>query len=120
MGIREEFCKKLYNELQDYKRTAGNEENSSEKGKLELFSVIYNILVMSADELSDALLMDLINRSSSILESIYKEVWNDDCDGLYADVKEQIRRDCFGDEEPDAEEYSWWDNPAYNEGGDEL
>ena len=72
MGIKNKFVKKIYAELHQYKELDDKQE-SKENSKLEKCPCTYKGYVSSADEISDMLLMNLVNQGTSILESIYDE-----------------------------------------------
>ena len=50
-----------------------DKQDTIENSKLEKCSCTYKGYVSSADEISDMLLMNLVNQGTSILESIYDE-----------------------------------------------
>lgn len=111
MRVRELFYRKIYDELQEYrKKSQLNGSDICDSDKWEVFSNIYNILVSSADDFSDALLLKLVNQSTSILESLYENL--DDPigrDDLADCVKSEINNTigyCNYDED-----YDWWNNP---------
>lgn len=122
MKIKEQFCKKLYDELENYKR-AGQPQITScfDCGKMDIFLNIYNILISSADDFSDALLMNLVNQSTGILESVYKEFESQsDTEDFYSNIKSHVEKNAeysVFDEEMDEEDYAWWNNSTYDEGG---
>lgn len=136
MGMKEQFCKKIYDELQEYKRASDVKNADDMDGcKGEMLDAVYNILIMAADDFSEALLMKLINQSTSILESIYQKFEeHPDTGSFYMDVKEHVeqsagnsgKRVFYDMGENDGEDegigmeedgYAWWDNSTYKEGG---
>lgn len=118
MRIKDKFIKKIYIELQQYKELYGNKEVEV-NSKLKTCIYIYETLISSADEFSDMLLMNLVNQSTSILESIYEEFENvSDTKDFYSNIKSYVEKiACCTENEMDEKEYTWWDNTAYDEGG---
>ncbi len=114
MGIKDKFIKKIYAELQQYKKLYGDKE-SKENSKLEICSCIYEILISSADEFSDMLLMNLVNQSTNILESIYKDcAQNED---YYMVVREHMKNTEYDIAQEEDEECTWWSSVNYDDGG---
>lgn len=115
MGIREQFCNKLYDELQEYKDSL-KIKNSDRTGdvKVNVLSNIYDMLIMSADDFSEVLLMKLINQSTSILESIYFKIGEqgNDAERVYADMKQYMEEPC----KENADEAMWWEKLGYGKG----
>ena len=117
MELKERFCKKIYEELQGFQK---NTMKKSKKDildssyKNEVFVNLYYVLLGVADELSEALLFNLVNESSNILESIYNNFVSDSGeDALHEELKDYVMREF---EDCEEEEYGWWNNPAYMEG----
>ena len=114
MGIKDKFIKKIYAELQQYKKLYSDKE-SRENSKLEICSCIYEILISSADEFSDMLLMNLVNQSTNILESIYKDcAQNED---YYMVVRERMKNTEYDIAQEEDEECTWWSSVNYDDGG---
>jgi hypothetical protein len=115
MDIRQRFCKKLYEELNEFKRETMHKSKKDifdSSYKTEVFINLYEILTESADHLSDALLYHLVNQSTSILESLYDDFITDSGeDMMYEDLKDHVMQH-FTEEE----ESNWWERLAFGEG----
>jgi len=117
MELKERFCKKIYDELQGFqkgimKKSKKDILNSSYKN--EVFVNLYYILLGVADELSDALLSNLLNESTNILEALYSNFISDSGeDALHEELKDYVMQE-FEDYEDDGSD--WWNNLAYMEG----
>lgn len=117
MELKERFCKKIYEELQGFQKSILKQSKKdilSSSYKNEVFVNLYYILLGVADELSDALLSNLLNESTNILESLYVNFISDSGeDALHEDLKDYVMQE-FEDYEDDG--CDWWNNPAYMEG----
>ena len=117
MELKERFCKKIYDELQGFQKNIMKKSKKDildSSYKNEVFVNLYYILLGAADELSDALLSNLLNESTNILESLYSNFISDSGeDALHEELKDYVMQEF---EESEEDEYSWWNNPAYMEG----
>ena len=117
MELKERLCKKIYDELQGFqkgimKKSKKDILNSSYKN--EVFVNLYYILLGVADELSDALLSNLLNESTNILEALCSNFISDSGeDALHEELKDYVMQE-FEDYEDEGSD--WWNNPAYMEG----
>ena len=117
MELKERFCKKIYDELQGFQKSIMKKSKKDildSSYKNEVFVNLYYILLGVADELSDALLSNLLNESTNILESLYSNFISDSGeDALHEELKDYVMQEF---EEGEDDEYGWWNNPAYMEG----
>jgi hypothetical protein len=113
--IRGRFCKKLYEELNEFKREMMHKSKKDifeSSYKTEVFINLYEILTESADKFSDALLYHLVSQSTSILESLYEDFVTDSGeDTMYEDLKDHVMQR-FEDEE----DSDWWDRMPFQAG----
>ena len=113
MDIKERFCQKIHEELLLYQKN-NHKQSSRDNSKSEIIDKLYNILLFAADELSEALLSNLISESSSILESLYDNfVTKSNDNTMYSDLENFVMQEFEEHEDGDSD---WWTNPAYMEG----
>ena len=92
MNIRERFLKRIFAELQSFKENLLRKDKETifgESYKIETFVNLYEILVEQADRLPDVILLELLNQSAGILESLYQE-WLKREDNFYQELKEYV------------------------------
>ena len=113
MDIKERFCQKIHEELLLYQKS-NHKQSSRDNSKSEIIDKLYNILLFAADELSEALLSNLINQSVNILESLYDNfVTKASDDTMYNELENFVMQEFEEYEDGDCD---WWNNPAYMEG----
>lgn len=87
MDLKQRFCKKMYDELEEYKKISmkhSKTEIPENVHKTEAFENLYEILSENADRLSESLLRNLVYQSTGILESLYNDyLGNISSNGLY-------------------------------------
>ena len=117
MSMKERFCNKLYEELQSFQNELlgkSKEDILNASYKREVFVNLYHILLEVADELSEALLLNLVSQSVNILESLYSDFISDSSeDSLYEDLRHHVQKEF---DENSEEGCCWWDSPTYEEG----
>lgn len=110
MDVKERFCKKIYEELQGFQKgilKKNKEDILGSSYKNEVLVNLYYVLLEVADELSEALLTNLVNHSVNVLESIYSNfIGESKEDVLYEELKEHVKQEF---EEHGDDEYNWWD-----------
>ena len=92
MSIRERFLNRIYAELQAFKENLLLKDKDTifdESYKIETFVTLYEILVEQSERLSDAILLELLNQSTGILEELYQE-WLKKEDNSYTELKEYV------------------------------
>ena len=72
MDIKAQFCKRLYEEMQEFRSSENNLDKNPVKE--QLISLLYNVLIQSADDFSEVLLTNLVNESANILETLYENL----------------------------------------------
>lgn len=97
MTVKERFCKKVYDELTEFKRKLLKESKSEILGssyKTEVYVNLYEVLMENVDDFSDALLNNLIAQGTNILESLYINFMSDtEEDVMYEDVRQHVERE---------------------------
>ena len=113
MKIKEQVFQKIYEELQDFKKMEQEKDNLDYDNQ-KIFSQIYESLISSKEDVSDVLLKNLVNQSTNILESIYKDSV-DNNGNFSAEIKPDIEKNCIDDLEN--EEDVGCNNPNFEQGG---
>lgn len=72
MDVKAQFCKRLYEEMQEFRSSENNLDKNPVKE--QLISLLYNVLIQSADDFSEVLLTNLVNESANILETLYENL----------------------------------------------
>lgn len=72
MDVKAQFCKRLYEEMQEFRSSENNLGKNPVKE--QLISLLYNVLIQSADDFSEVLLTNLVNESANILETLYENL----------------------------------------------
>ena len=107
MKIKEKVLKKIYEELQNFNE--GEQENKVsdlDYNRQKIFSQIYESFIFSEHDLSEVLLKNLVNQSTSILESIYKDSLDSD-DSQKLDIAKEYLDNL------ENKEYMWRDNSDF-------
>lgn len=100
--IKENFIKRLYKELQDFKQSVLAQDKQivyGEAYKVEVVSTLYEIFLEKADTISDTVLLSLTGQSAGILETVYED-WLKKEDSSYQELEEHV--------ESELEEGSFW------------
>lgn len=90
--IKENFIKRLYKELQEFKESVLAQDKQAVYGesyKVEVFSTLYEIFLEKADAISDAVLLNLLGCSAGILETVYED-WLKKEDSSYQELREHV------------------------------
>lgn len=92
MDVKAQFCKRLYEEMQKFRSSENNLGKNPVKE--QLISLLYNVLIQSADDFSEVLLTNLVNESANILETLYENLkehsaMNEEMDSDFEDDSEE-------------------------------
>ena len=92
MQNRELFCKRIAEELKEFKDSVLTKDKESIYGdsyKIEVYVNIYEILIEQAEKLSEAVLLVWLNQSSGIIASLYVR-WLKKEDDFYEELKNHV------------------------------
>lgn len=114
MNVRDLFIKKIYKEMQMFQRKSKTDATENSQ-KNEIFKALYNILLDVADDFSEKLLSELVNQGINILESLYSNLISCAAEESFdEDLKAYVKKEI---EDYETEEYGWWNNPEFMDGG---
>lgn len=92
MLIRTLFCKKISEELKEFKTSVLKTEKESiysESYRIEVYVNIYEILMELAEKLPETVMLLLLKQSTGIIASLY-EKWLKREDSSYEELKEYV------------------------------